>query len=89
VEARSVVRCPGFHIFYTIGSQMAVSLSALRADRALLPRTFSGINFCYRLSKPQGHSADERISFFLNPGQPRTLLQLQLFGIPTIKLFLT
>jgi hypothetical protein len=29
------------------------------------------------------------VGFFLNPGQPRTLLQLNLVGILTINLFLT
>jgi hypothetical protein len=36
---------------------MAVSLSALRTGRALLPRnnfSASGTHFCYRLSEPQG-----------------------------------
>jgi hypothetical protein len=33
-----VVRCSGSHIVYTIGSQMAVRLSALRTGHVLLPR---------------------------------------------------
>jgi hypothetical protein len=35
VEAHRVVRRRGSHIFYTIGSQMAVRLLALRARRPL------------------------------------------------------
>jgi hypothetical protein len=37
-ETYRVVRCLGSHIVYTIGSQMAVKLSALRTGRSLLPR---------------------------------------------------
>jgi hypothetical protein len=43
------------------GSQMAVRLSALRAGRPLPPRKFPGTHFCYRLSRPQDHSAAGRI----------------------------
>jgi hypothetical protein len=32
VEGYRAVECYGFHIVYTIGSQMAVKLSALRTD---------------------------------------------------------
>jgi hypothetical protein len=35
-----VVRRQGSHIFYTVGSQMAVRLSALRVGRALPPGRF-------------------------------------------------
>jgi hypothetical protein len=35
VKSHRVVRCRGSHIFYTIGSQMTVRLSALRAGRPL------------------------------------------------------
>jgi hypothetical protein len=52
-----VVRCGGSHIFYTNGSGMAVRLSGLSADRALLTRKIPGTHFCWRLTKPQGHSA--------------------------------
>jgi hypothetical protein len=55
------VRPRGSHIFYTIGSQMAVRFAALRAGRPLLPREIPGTHFCWRLSRPQGHSAAERI----------------------------
>jgi hypothetical protein len=51
----------GSHIFQTIASQMAVRLSALRARRPLPPRMIPGTHFCYRLSRPQGHSAAGRI----------------------------
>jgi hypothetical protein len=40
---------------------MAVRLSALRAGRPLTPRKIPGTHFCYRLSRPQGHSAAGRI----------------------------
>jgi hypothetical protein len=40
VEAYRVVRRRGSQIFYTIGSQMAVRLSALRASRSLAPERF-------------------------------------------------
>jgi hypothetical protein len=40
MEAHRVVRRRGSHIFYTIGSQMAVRLSALRAGRHLPPGRF-------------------------------------------------
>jgi hypothetical protein len=40
VKAHKVVRRQGSHIFYTIGSQMAVKLSALRAGRPLAPGRF-------------------------------------------------
>jgi hypothetical protein len=36
----SFVRCRGSHIFWKIGSQMAVRLSALRAGRPLPPGGF-------------------------------------------------
>jgi hypothetical protein len=44
-----------------LGSQMAVRLSALRAGRPLPPKKIPGTHFCQRLSRPQGHSAAERI----------------------------
>jgi hypothetical protein len=41
---------------------MAVRLSTLRAGRPLFtPRKLSGIYFCYRLSRPQGHCAARSI----------------------------
>jgi hypothetical protein len=38
VKAKRVVRRRGSRIFYTVGSQMSVRLSALSAGRPLLPR---------------------------------------------------
>jgi hypothetical protein len=40
VKAHRVLRCRGFHIFYTIGSRMVVRLSAIRAGRPLPPGRF-------------------------------------------------
>jgi hypothetical protein len=40
MEAHRIVRRRGAHIFYTIDSQMAVRLSALRAGRPLPPGRF-------------------------------------------------
>jgi hypothetical protein len=39
--------------------------------------------------KKSAHKATKTVFYYLNPGQPRTLLQLQLVGILTINLFLT
>jgi hypothetical protein len=41
MEAHKIVRRRGSHIFYTIGSQIAGSLSALRAGRSLLAGKFT------------------------------------------------
>jgi hypothetical protein len=46
VETHRVVRRRGSHIFKTVGSQMAVRLSALRAGRPLPPRNIPGPYFC-------------------------------------------
>jgi hypothetical protein len=46
MEAHRVVRHQGSHIFYAVGSEVAVSLSALRVGRRLRPRKISGTNFC-------------------------------------------
>jgi hypothetical protein len=51
------VRRRASHIFYTIDSQMAVRLSALRTGRTFAPRKIPGTYFCKILSGPQGHSA--------------------------------
>jgi hypothetical protein len=40
---------------------MAVSLLALRAGHTLPLRKIPGVHFCWRLSRPQGHSAAARI----------------------------
>jgi hypothetical protein len=49
------------HFLLTIGSQVAVRLPALRTGRPLPPRNIPGTHFCYRLSRPQGHSAAGRV----------------------------
>jgi hypothetical protein len=49
------------HIFWTIGSQMVVRLSALRAGRPSPPRNIPGTHLRWRLSRPEGHSAAGRI----------------------------
>jgi hypothetical protein len=50
VEVYTVVRCWGSHFVYTVGSQMAVMLSALRTGSALLPQNVifsaSGTPWC-------------------------------------------
>jgi hypothetical protein len=61
VDDDPVVRHWGSHIFYRIGSQTAVKLSALGAGRCLPPRKIPGTNFFWRLSRPRGHSANGRI----------------------------
>jgi len=38
-----------------------VSMSALRTGRLYTPGNLPGTHFCYRLSRPQGHSAAGRI----------------------------
>jgi hypothetical protein len=45
----------------TLGSQMAVRLSALLVGHALPPERFSCIYFCERLSKCQSHSVARKI----------------------------
>jgi hypothetical protein len=61
MEVHKVVRRRGSHIFWTIGSEMAVRLSSSRAGRPLPPRKISSTNFCQRLSRNQGLSAAGRI----------------------------
>jgi hypothetical protein len=46
LEAHRAVRRRGSHVFQTIGSQMTVRLSVLRAGRPLPPRKISGTHFC-------------------------------------------
>jgi hypothetical protein len=46
MEAYKAVRCRGSPIFKKIGQQMAVKLSALRADQTLLLRNMFRIHFC-------------------------------------------
>jgi hypothetical protein len=57
METHKVVRRRGSQIFWTTDSQIAVTLSALRAGRPVPPRKIPLAHFCYRLSQPQGHSA--------------------------------
>jgi hypothetical protein len=61
MKAHRAVRRRGSHIFYTIGSQMVVRLSALHADHPLAPRKIPGTHFCQRPSWPQGHSVAGRV----------------------------
>jgi hypothetical protein len=56
VEAHRVVRRRGSLVFQTIGSQMAVRLSVLRAGHPFILRKVPGTHFSSRLSRPQGHS---------------------------------
>jgi hypothetical protein len=53
---------------------MAVRLSALRAGRPLPPRKIPGTHICYRLSRPQGHSA---------AGWIRSIEKIHLIGTQT------
>jgi hypothetical protein len=57
MEAHRVVRYRGSHIFYTVGSQMAMRLSALRAGRPLPPGRFLALFSVKSLSRPLGHIA--------------------------------
>jgi predicted RNA binding protein YcfA (HicA-like mRNA interferase family) len=56
-----VVRRRGSHIFYTIGSQMAVNLSNIRTVRPLHPRKISGTHLYKRLSRLQDNVAAGRV----------------------------
>jgi hypothetical protein len=50
------------HIFQKIGSQMAVRLPSLRANRTpFAPKKIPGTHFSEGLSRPQSHRADRRI----------------------------
>jgi hypothetical protein len=51
-----VVRHRGSHM--TVGSEMAVRLSALHTGHSLL-RKIPDADFCYRLIRPQGHGTAE------------------------------
>jgi hypothetical protein len=61
MEAHRILRRRGSYIFYIIDSQMAARLSALPSFTA---RKFPSTYFCYRLSRPQDHSASGRIRSF-------------------------
>ena len=50
-----------FPDFMTTAHRMVIRLSALRTGRFLPPGNTPGTHFCYRLSRPQGHSAIGRI----------------------------
>jgi hypothetical protein len=52
MKAHRVVRGRGSHNFYTIGSQMAATLSALRAGRPLPPVRFLVLIFVRGLVDP-------------------------------------
>jgi hypothetical protein len=45
-------------------------LSALRTGRLYPPGIIPGTHFCYRLSRPQGHSAAGRITSMINSNDP-------------------
>jgi predicted secreted protein len=63
--------------FLDIRNMKVIRLSALRTDRLYLPGNTPGTNFCWRLSRPQGHSATERIMSMKNSNDTignRTLL---------------
>jgi hypothetical protein len=57
VEAHGVVRRRGLHIFYTIGTQMAVRFSTSRAGRPLPPSKIPSTHFCQRMSRHRCHIA--------------------------------
>jgi hypothetical protein len=67
VEAHGVARGWSSHIFYTIGSQMVVRLSALHAGHPLHPKKIPGTHFCYTLSQFWGHNAAGKIRSTENP----------------------
>jgi hypothetical protein len=63
---RSLDRPLGFHEveaprFLDNPHMKVVRLSALRIGRLYLPGNIPGTYFCWRLSRPQGHSATETI----------------------------
>jgi len=41
-----------------------------RAPAAFTPRNILDTHFCYRLSRPQGHSATRRVKSTINPNYP-------------------
>jgi hypothetical protein len=60
-EAHRAVRRRRSIMFETICPHMSV-MSALRVGRPpFTPRKISGTHFCWRLNRPQGHSASGRI----------------------------
>jgi hypothetical protein len=76
-EVHSFVRRRCFHIFYKVGSQMAVKLTALLADRPLTPRKILGIRLYLKLCRPQGYSAGiEPVTFLLVESATVNILNL-------------
>jgi hypothetical protein len=70
MEAHRVVRLRSFHVFQTIGSQMAVRLSALRAGRPLPtgrydPRAIVRLGGLGQLKNPITSSGIEPATFQL------------------------
>jgi hypothetical protein len=57
VEAHRVLRRRESHIFLTVCSRQSYAPAALYP-----PRKIPGTHFCWRLNRPQDHSAAERIS---------------------------
>jgi hypothetical protein len=67
MEAHIVVRRRGSYIFYTIGSQMAVRLSALRTGRPLLTGKIPGTHLCYSWVDPRTIVRMEGLGQFRSP----------------------
>jgi hypothetical protein len=62
VNKVKAVTLRGSYILWTIGSHMAVRLAALRQALApFTPTKIPGTHFCWKLSRPQGHSEAGRI----------------------------
>jgi hypothetical protein len=78
VEAHRVVRRRGWHILYTIGDVVS-----LTCRPPFTPRKIPGIHFCYRLSRPQGHSAAARIR---SPGKSNDLIGNQTRDLPACRI---
>jgi hypothetical protein len=63
VEVHKVVRRRGSHIFWTVGSHMAVKCSMLTRRPLLSCRKICGAHFCQKLIQLQDHSAAGRIMY--------------------------
>ena len=59
-----------FPAFLEVRRLKVVRLSALRTGLLYLPGDIPGIHFCYRLRRPQGHSAARRIRSMKNLNDP-------------------
>jgi hypothetical protein len=81
MEAHTVVRCPGFHIYCTIGSKMGVGLSAIRTGRALPQRRIPTTHLSYRLSQGQGHSMEGRITWPERAFAPKSQIRFR-YALP-------